>query len=43
VRTLIPLTTENMEETLALFKVLMGSNSIPRKEFIMEHAKDWQE
>ena len=39
-RTLVQLTTKNIEETLELFDILMGNDSNKRKEYIMENAKE---
>lgn len=39
-RTLVQLTTKNIEETLELFDVLMGNDSTKRREYIMENAKE---
>ena len=36
-RTLIQLTTDNIDETLALFEILMGKSSAARKQFILEN------
>jgi DNA gyrase subunit B len=36
-RKLIQLTTENFEETLALFDVLMGSSAAARRNFIIKN------
>ena len=41
-RTLIPLTTDNMSEIIALYDILMGSSSKERKTFIAEHARQYK-
>lgn len=35
-RTLIQLTTDNLDETLQLFETLMGKSSAARKQFILD-------
>ena len=41
-RTLVQLTTDNLEDILKLYDILMGSSSINRKNFIMEHAREYK-
>lgn len=41
-RTLVQLTTDNIEEIIALYNTLMGSSSINRKNFIVEHAREYK-
>jgi topoisomerase-4 subunit B len=41
-RTLIPLTTDNMSETIALYDILMGNSSKERKTFIAEYARQYK-
>ena len=41
-RELIQLTAEDMDEVLALYEVLMGNSPSKRKEFIMEHARQYR-
>lgn len=41
-RTLIPLTTDNMNEIIALYDILMGNSSKERKTFIAEHARQYK-
>jgi DNA gyrase subunit B len=41
-RTLVQLTTDNMEEIISLYNTLMGSSSVNRKNFIVEHAREYK-
>ena len=41
-RTLVQLTTDNLEDILKLYDILMGNSSINRKTFIMEHAREYK-
>lgn len=41
-RTLIPLTTDDMDDIIALYDVLMGSSSKDRRAFITEHARQYR-
>lgn len=41
-RTLVPLTTDDLDEILALYDILMGSSSKDRKTFIAEHARQYK-
>lgn len=41
-RTLIQLTTDNMEKLITLYDILMGDSSKDRKIFIMEHAREYR-
>lgn len=41
-RELIQLTTDDFQEVLDLYDVLMGNNSSSRKQFIMQHAADFR-
>lgn len=40
-RELIELTTEDLEETLALYTTMMGKSSKERKQFILQHARKY--
>lgn len=37
-RKLVQMTTEDLQQTISLFKTLMGSDSTARKQYIIEHA-----
>jgi DNA gyrase/topoisomerase IV subunit B len=39
-RTLVQLTTKNMNKTLELFEILMGESSADRRDYIMKNAKE---
>lgn len=39
-RTLVQLTTDNMDATLGLFNIMMGNNSEIRRNYIMKNAKE---
>ena len=40
-RTLVQLTTDNIDEILALYDILMGNSSKERKSFITNHAREY--
>lgn len=41
-RTLVQLTTDNMEDILSLYNILMGSSSVNRRNFIVAHAREYK-
>ena len=41
-RTLIQLTTDNIEEIIELYNILMGNSSVNRRTFITEHAREYR-
>lgn len=41
-RTLVSLTTDDLDNIKALYDVLMGSSSKARKAFIVEHARQYK-
>lgn len=41
-RELIQLTTDNLQEVIDLYDILMGNKSKERKQFIMDHIEDFK-
>lgn len=41
-RELIQLTTDDLEEVVALYDIIMGNNPAKRKTFIMQHAREYK-
>ena len=41
-RELIQLTTDDLEEVVALYDIIMGNSPAKRKTFIMQHAREYK-